>query len=1007
MLICNYDFSNKIEMKLEKNLFKDYLYHTAALKEESKIDKDPIFKLLFSIREIKDVSNLPNFTKYLYLSAEKVDEVLYELQETIEVDNQLKDKDLSFYFYLLLLIMHNPDIINYVYHFNFIKEINNWKKNKNNYILNIIISKIVLILIYNFKGFDEYDEIEHHEEIVNLERENREIINSNIKYIEDINLNFIRKYIIDNNIDQIYIEIIIQLIKNDKLSNYEFSYNIISQLNFEKIDLNEYMLVKLSNVLNSNEKNVIKYIIDNYNDLLDSKIVNFHYILLKYIIKSSIYIYQISFLLKIHKNIIKIINSNSYELITIELKDQDTERLAYILEKYSDLYYYFKKFLDLKLVINEEKKYNNEFALEEKNKINNLNKEVNNYSSDSTIDKIKENEYENEIDIQNRLFNSIFLLHTNEKGKEPYIIIDKILLGKDQIEIQENYLNDINESNENENYKRFLSFWAEFKNKIKNEFLYNYCLKLKLQFATKENNIIINKNSIYNISCTYTFYNPIDKSKKTFKDDNILINNTYSLQEGFLYMIREINNELFGSLEYEFNEKSQKILSEQNNNNIISKLNIIQPQQNNNYTIINHNYIDNNNNKTDHNHNPLNNIFIKDKNNCSTKPSTDFDIFNIEAEEEEIIAPIEVINNNDNLVDFFMELSNGYFISYGKNNKLIGYDYKYNSHEIENLYECIFNISEKQSDNLNIIEIIVCCVNNIYLIYLHKSNCQFNFMKKYQISNMNYFLCYELKKDHYIVAEESSTIYCEDIFIDQNSKSKSSNYKVINIDAFRSGIKINDNMIALTSNSVIPHGQDNLSLYNIETQKTIKIFGYSYIYGTNGLSLMNIKGKQILLCACKKYFPEQKNGIVIIDLSTMNNEKISKTFFDTNNIEVNCFCPILDIKNKNMDKCAIENNEYKETEYFFVGGFDEEKGEGIIQLYKAFYNIEEYRISIEYLQDIEFKSNNIFKDEGSITCIKQSKINGNILANCSNGYIYLFSKPNIKYYLEEIETEMN
>ena len=989
-------------MKLEKNHFKDYLYHTIALKEESKIDNDPIFKILFKITEIKGVQNLPGFTKYLYLSAEKVNDVLYESEETINVDNQLKDKDLSFYFYLFLLIMHNPDIINYVYHFNFIKEINNWKNNNNNYILNIIKSKIILTLISNFKGFDEYDENDHHEEIAKMERENREIINSNIKYIEDINLNLTRKYIIDNNIDQIYIEIIIQLIKNDKLSDYEFSSNIISQLNFEKIDLNEKMLVKLSNVLNSNEKNVVKYIIDNYNDLLDTKIVNFHYILLKYIIKSSIYIYQIPFLLKIHKNIIKIINKNSYELITIEIKDQNTERLVYILEKYSDLYYYFKKFLDLKLVINEEKRNNNGFGLKEKNKINNLNKEINNYSNNSTTDKIKENEYENEKDIQNRLFNSIFLLHTNEKGKEPYIIIDKILLGKDQIEIQENYLNDINESNENENYKRFLTFMKEFKNRIKNEFIYNYCLKLKLQFTTNENNVI-NNNSIYNISCIYTFYNPINKSKKSFKDDNILIKYTYSPSEGFLYMMEEINNELFRSLDYEFNENSQKILSEQNNNNIISKINIIQTQQKNNYGAINHNYIDNDNN----NHNPLNNIFIKDNNNCSTKPSTDFDIFNIEVEEEEIIAPMGVINNNDNLVDFFMELSNGYYISYGKNNTLIGYDYNYNSHEIKNLYEYIFNISEKQSDNVNIIEIIVCCVNNIYLIYLHKNNCQFIFLKKYQISDMHYFLCYELKKDHYIVAEERSTIYCENIFIDQNSNSKSSNYKIINNNVFRSGIKINDNMIALASNNVIPHGQDNLLLYNIETQKTTKIFGYSYIYGTNGLSLMNIKGKKILLCACKKYSPEQKNGIVIIDLSTKNNDNISETFFDTNNIEVNCFCPILDITNKNKDNYAPKNIEYEETEYFFVGGFDEEKGEGIIQLYKVSYDIEEDGISIEYLQDIEFQSNNIFKGEGSITCIKQSKINGNILANCSNGYIYLFSKPNINYYLEEIETQMN
>ena len=76
------------------------------------------------------------------------------------------------------------------------------------------------------------------------------------------------------------------------------------------------MLIQLSNVLNSNDKNVEKYMIINYNDLLNNKIVNFHYILLKYILKSSVFIYQIPFLLKINKNIKKIINDNYYKLIS-------------------------------------------------------------------------------------------------------------------------------------------------------------------------------------------------------------------------------------------------------------------------------------------------------------------------------------------------------------------------------------------------------------------------------------------------------------------------------------------------------------------------------------------------------------------------------------------------------------------------------------------------------------------------------------------------------------------
>ena len=985
------------------------LYKSNALKEDSKLENDPVFKLPVSLTEIQNILHFSNFTKYLYLNVKNVHDLLYDLDETLNVDNQPKEKDLSFYFYLLLLIKHNPDIVNYKYSLDFIKEINKKKKKKNNYYLrNIIISKIILELISNFEGFDdEIDNSGYEEEIAAMIRENKAELENNLKLIEYMNLDLTKKYIIDNNVDEIYIDIIIQLIKNDKLSDYEFSFNIITQLNFEKIDLNEKMLSKLSNVLNSNEKNVEKYFIKNTNDLLDNKIVNFHYILLKYILKNSVYIYQIPFLLKIHINIKKIINSNIYEIISNESKVQDKERLEYILKKYSDLIY-FNKLLDLKFTNKEDEGENedededeiniNEIEPDEQNKkdnLNNVNKDVNNKSTKSSTNKIieneskreeKEEEYDPEKDIQKRLFQySIFILHTNEKEKEPYIIVDKILLGKSKIEITENILNEIEKSNKsNENFKSFLNFLNQIKNTIKFEFQYNYCLKIKLQFEIDENEPM-NENSIYNISCQYTFYNPIDKSKKTFKDDNILINTTLP---GFSYMIEEINDESFSSLEYEFDENNQKI-TELNKNNIISNSFL---QQNNYYSI---------NNDNNSNYNSSNNSFIQNENKGSTKPSTDYDYFNIEAEQEEILIPIKIINNKDKLSDFLMELNNGEFISYGKDNKLIVYDHKYFSNEIKNLDECIYNISEKNSDSEIISEIIVCCVNNIYLINIKNNQCIS--LKKIQISRMNFFLCYELKENHYVISGENLTIYCVDIFRGKKQKSKSQNNKIITKDVFRSGIKISDNVIALTSNSVIKHGQDNLLLYNIETGKEKKIFGYSYFYGTTGLSLMNIKGRKILLCACKKYFPEQNNGIVLIDLSTINNENISERYFDTGNFEVNCFKPILDVKNKTMDKYGEESSEGDDTEFFFAGGFDEEKGEAIIQLYKVYYDSEEDLFSIEYLQDIEFKSHNIFNGVGSIISIQQSKINGNILANSSDGYIYLFSKPNIKYYLEEAD----
>ena len=314
----------------------------------------------------------------------------------------------------------------------------------------------------------------------------------------------------------------------------------------------------------------------------------------------------------------------------------------------------------------------------------------------------------------------------------------------------------------------------------------------------------------------------------------------------------------------------------------------------------------------------------------------------------------------------------------------------------EDLGEYIYNISERQSDSENMIEIIVCCLKNIYLIKLNKKDLNFSKQFPIQIPNMSCFLCLETQKNQYIASGETSTIYCENIFKDE--KVKPSTNKISN-NVYRSGIKINDKIIALTSNSIIKNGKDNLSIFNTETKKIKKICEYSYVYDINGLSVMNIKGKKLLLCACKKYNPEQYNGILVVNLSNINNEIISEKFFDTDNFEVTCFRPILNIKNNNME-------EIEETEYFLVGGFDSEKGEGIIRFYKAFCDTEENDFSIEYLQDIEFiyNDNDKFRGfEGSITCIEQSKINGNILITCSKPQIYLFSKPNLEYYTDVTE----
>ena len=96
--------------------------------------------------------------------------------------------------------------------------------------------------------------------------------------------------------------------------------------------------------------------------------------------------------------------------------------------------------------------------------------------------------------------------------------------------------------------------------------------------------------------------------------------------------------------------------------------------------------------------------------------------------------------------------------------------------------------------------------------------------------------------------------------------------------------------------------------------------------------------------------------------------------------------------------------EIKETDYFLVGGFEKRRRQGMIKLYKIIYDGKNEKVSsIEYIQD--FKSfDKYFKGfKGPISCITQSKKDGNLLITCWDGNVYLVDGPNIQIYYKQDE----
>ena len=144
---------------------------------------------------------------------------------------------------------------------------------------------------------------------------------------------------------------------------------------------------------------------------------------------------------------------------------------------------------------------------------------------------------ENEL-VYKILNNSKFVLHTNKKGKIPFIIYDEIKLFKKEKEIENKTIEEIkNATTSNEkllnNYNKLLSFLDKFGRSLSNEFNNEYKLKITLNFETQ----YINNNDFI-ITCLYDIEIPGENNEQ-YKDENILTN---GIGEGFQYMLNDINS---------------------------------------------------------------------------------------------------------------------------------------------------------------------------------------------------------------------------------------------------------------------------------------------------------------------------------------------------------------------------------------------------------------------------------------------------------------------------------
>ena len=172
------------------------------------IINDPIIKIDIDYNDIEPIIKLKEVNKYrfFYFNIEKIHKILYEQDINIIIDGYI-DK-LSFYYYLNLLITNDKTIMNYIYSINLIKELNELQKNNKDKIYKkLIISKIIIDLIDNYKKGDIYEE-EEEETLNKIERDNKNIMEKNTNCFSEINFELPKN---DIGLDDIYMKLMITL----------------------------------------------------------------------------------------------------------------------------------------------------------------------------------------------------------------------------------------------------------------------------------------------------------------------------------------------------------------------------------------------------------------------------------------------------------------------------------------------------------------------------------------------------------------------------------------------------------------------------------------------------------------------------------------------------------------------------------------------------------------------------------------------------------------------------
>ena len=360
----NHDFSLKLSSFNIEILFKSKKGNYIINKNRP---FEPLLNLSKDIEEIKNnlKSNSQDVLNFLYFNMENIEKVLYNIDEIIYFDFDDKNNkyfliinnekieieqknEMAFLFYISLLINYNKNIVNFSFSIHLINKIISLNNiDENNLYKNILISKIILELINFYKSnqiFEEKNNKDEKENLNNLDNYNY-IIENFINEFKKLGLEINQKDLKLKNIDLIYAEIINTFLQ---FKHFNLISNIIDQLDLENINITKAMFNEISKTLSSNESYINEYRLNSFDDLFVSQKVDFYFILFKCILKNPIFIYDIEFLNEARKIIIKRINSNQNQSISLSnnikkiIDSNFKDKVIYIIQFFTNSEYEVK-----------------------------------------------------------------------------------------------------------------------------------------------------------------------------------------------------------------------------------------------------------------------------------------------------------------------------------------------------------------------------------------------------------------------------------------------------------------------------------------------------------------------------------------------------------------------------------------------------------------------------------------------------------------------------------------